>query len=214
MILVLLLLINFAVYDSESSFVLDIAASGNYSCKDLLKWSRIEKHYSNNKKESLFSLLNDESRCNSNPVIEASNVKYQFLKDKYFTKYNREKCDVHDKIAVIFLSNFSINNNFSHFLHSLLRLFCALIDSRLLEWNVKSNKYTMELSFVVWLDENLKLDKTKLTWLSPLVNISRQLKSSGKCISAERLVYGSGCVKLLPPGIVLHYIVFDSPAID
>jgi hypothetical protein len=101
---------------------------------------------------------------------------------------------------VIFLSNFSLNNNFSHFLHGLLRLFCALMDARLLVWNSKTLTFTKTTDYVIWLDENVKVSKLNDEWFS-LLGRTRHLKTgkSIECFSADKLVYGSGCVRLLPP---------------
>jgi hypothetical protein len=180
-----------------------IADEGTYSCQELQRWVKTEKHYSNDRKNSLFQLMT-ESTCASSQAIQLSEVSYsQPSKNKdhkFFTQKERTKCAVKDAIAVIFLSNFSINHNFSHFLHGLLRLFCSLIDSRLLQWNSTSQQFVSSAEFVVWLDENFKLAGNLLEWLQPFGR-HRELKDlpRGGCATAETLVYGSGCVKLLPP---------------
>jgi hypothetical protein len=100
--------------------------------------------------------------------------------------------------VIVWLSNFSINNNFSHFLHGLLRLFCALIDARYLVWDPKSNKFIQAVPYTIWLDENFKLEPEKHTWLKSMGGTIRHLKNNN-CVSATRIVYGSGCVRFLSP---------------
>ncbi len=112
------------------------------------------------------------------------------------------KCSLWDELAVVFLSNFSINNNFSHFLHGLLRLFCALIDAHLIIWDLTSQRFVQRMKYSIWLDEYWKLNPTKIEWLSSLGGSLRFLGKEvqrGDCIGSTKLIYGSGCVKLLPP---------------
>ncbi len=119
-----------------------------------------------------------------------------------------QKCTEHDEYAVAYLSNFSINNNFSHFLHSLLRLFCALIDARFIEWDPSSQLFIHRVKYSIWLDEYFRLTKEKQGWLRsfyPAGKATFRLLStvqSGQCVSSSKLLYGSGCVRLLPPGAV------------
>lgn len=74
------------------------------------------------------------------------------------------KCNERDEYAVAFLSNFSINNNFSHFLHGLLRLFCALIDGKYIIWDPRTNKFVERVKYTIWLDENFRLTDEKRSW--------------------------------------------------
>jgi hypothetical protein len=121
-------------------------------------------------------------------------------------KHENQSCAKSYSKAVIFFSNFSINNNFSHFLHALLRLFCSLVDSQLIVWDRFSRLFIKPEEYVIWLDENLRLTEHQINWLLPLafsnsekflVYLNKTPKES--CISAENLIYGSGCVRLLPP---------------
>lgn len=111
-----------------------------------------------------------------------------------------QQCSV-DEFAVAFLSNFSINNNFSHFLHALLRLFCALIDARWIVWDAKTESFIQAKKYVIWLDEYFKVSDAKMKWIRALGPDVRHLKeiNRGQCIVGTNLLYGSGCVKLLPP---------------
>ena len=95
---------------------------------------------------------------------------------KSFAPKAKEKCESHDEYAVAFLSNFSINNNFSHFLHALLRLFCALIDARLIIWNASTRKFVERVPYTIWLDEYFKLTDDKLSWLKSMGGTLRHLK--------------------------------------
>ena len=114
-------------------------------------------------------------------------------------KGNGNTCEAHDDYAVTWLSNFSINNNFSHFLHSLLRLFCALIDARYIVWDKQQAKYVQQVPYTIWLDEWFRLTPEKRSWLEAMGGSIRHLKDVKKCVSTNVLLYGSGCVKLLPP---------------
>ena len=122
-----------------------------------------------------------------------------------------QKCIEHDEYAVAYLSNFSINNNFSHFLHSLLRLFCALIDSGFIEWDPSTQSFVHRVKYSIWLDEFFRLTKEKEGWLRSFYPAGkatfRSLAAvkSGQCVSSAKMLYGSGCVRLLPPGTVVPY---------
>ena len=192
----------------------DTAVNGTFTCQELQKWVSTEKHYSNTRKNSLFSLMEG---CEKEPVVTVDHVMYTPANEKYFS-LSKEKCPNHAKVAVrlspahkmyrsnivdgqvIFLSNFSINHNFSHFLHALLRLFCALIDSRLLVWNSETLTFRKTTDYVIWLDENVQTSKTKDEWFALMGDV-RYLKGgkNSECYTADKVVYGSGCVRLLPP---------------
>lgn len=125
-----------------------------------------------------------------------------------------QKCTEHDEYAVAYLSNFSINNNFSHFLHSLLRLFCALIDSGFIEWDPSTQSFIHRVKYSIWLDEFFRLTKEKEGWLRSFYPAGkatfRQLAAvkSGQCVSSSKMLYGSGCVRLLPPGTIPHTVLY------
>lgn len=74
-----------------------IAANDSYSCPELKKWVSTEKHYSNKRKDSLFSLMVD---CEKQPVVSVDNVEY--TRKSYFIP-NEKKCKNHDKVAVSIL---------------------------------------------------------------------------------------------------------------
>jgi hypothetical protein len=174
--------------------------NGTYSCSELQRWVRTEKHYSNDRKNSLFQLMTETS-CSKSQAIQLSDVIYsQYTKNEKYFSHKEVKCAIKDALAAIFLSNFSINHNFSHFIHALLRLFCSLVDARWLQWDHSSERFLIPNEFVVWFDENFKLTGHLLEWVKPFGN-HRELSSipKGGCASAKTLVYGSGCVKLLPP---------------
>lgn len=78
-----------------------VAANGTYSCQELQKWSATEKHYSNDRKKSLFQLMTE---CEKRPVILINNVAYSPLvtADKTYFRTSTEKCEHHDKVAVSF----------------------------------------------------------------------------------------------------------------
>lgn len=178
----------------------------NYTCTEITRWLGTEKHYSNDKKEILFGLLlatTSNQKCNNHPpLIFMHNIKWGSIGStgkKSFAPKAKEKCESHDEYAVAFLSNFSINNNFSHFLHALLRLFCALIDARLIIWNASTRKFVERVPYTIWLDEYFKLTDDKLSWLKSMGGTLRHLKNVKSCVSSGHLLYGSGCVRLLPP---------------
>lgn len=114
-----------------------------------------------------------------------------------------KKCSQQDDFVVAYLSNYSINNNFSHFLHGLLRLFCALLDARVLVWQEQPvQRFVQTRNYTIWLDEYFKLSPEKEQWLRSFGGQLRSLKSfppPGDCVSSNTLLYGSGCVRLLPP---------------
>jgi hypothetical protein len=116
-------------------------------------------------------------------------------------KTSNKKCATTDNTAVVFLSNFSINNNFSHFLHGLLRLFCALVDSRIFVWDNAKQEFVKTRNYTIWFDEYLKVPPEKLVWFSSFDAEFRYLSKVGKdeCFASKTLIYGSGCVRLLPP---------------
>lgn len=184
------------------------ADSGNYSCLQLKRWIKIEKHYSNIRKEGFFEEL-DPSLCKESPALQLRKTKYTYMKnDKAYLKHafsswesGDKKCKVHDEHAVIYMSSFSINHNFSHFLHSLLRLFCALLDARFIVWNNESQSFDARVKYVIWMDENVKLGKNEMEWMRMMGGTLRHLRDykQGDCFSSNQLVYGSGCAKLLPP---------------
>jgi len=195
------------LYSAPYDFAL-VPENGNYSCDELVRWLGTEKHYSNGKKEVLFGLLHAKD-CSKQPVVLLEDVSFGWSahsnKRTFFPNPSsgnsgkRKQCAAHDDVAVAYLSNFSINNNFSHFLHGLLRLFCALVDARLITWDAAQAKY-LQGNYTIWLDEYFKLDVEKAKWLKsfgPTRQLSRQ--SKGACVSSNKLLYGSGCVRLLPP---------------
>ena len=190
----------------------DLPDSGNYSCDELTRWLGTEKHYSNDKKQVIFGLVagqNRENDCASRPVLFLNDVSFgktsganevvSFFKSE---GSNKNKCTTKHKNVVAYLSNFSINNNFSHFLHGLLRLFCALIDARWIMWNQDKGKFEQVVEYTIWLDEYFKLSDSKLKWLGALggdiFHLGKKLPK-GHCATASELIYGSGCVKLMPP---------------
>mgnify|MGYP006879111951 CR=1 FL=1 len=134
-----------------------IRAMGNFSCGELKRWLMSEKHYSNDKKHALFDSLEDENECRKNPVGNFRQLAFGFggpnsPAHKSFTPGGaltlpqcKNTAATHDKLAVLVLNNYSIKHNFSHFLHSLVRLFCALVDAGLI-W-VRS-LFRLSLSFV------------------------------------------------------------------
>ena len=182
--------------------------NGTYTCDELIRWLGTEKHYSNDKKEIILGMLNEES-CKKNSFGLVNQLTYGWTatgagKRSFFQDEGKNnKCVHNDKIAVVYLSNFSINNNFSHFLHSLLRLFCALVDAQLLQWAPGDMTFHKVGNYTIWLDEYYKLTDAKKVWLSALTNNNavRHLNTieRGTCVKASKAVYGSGCVKLLPP---------------
>ena len=210
----LILLLNLSsIFPLDYSNLVD---NGHYTCDDIKYWLGTEKHYSSKKRESLFKILGKHPQC-SNKIhmpLFLSNVMYNNLKGNGIFQSGKERvCKSIDDIVVILLSNFSINHNYSHFLHSLLRLFCALIDSGLITWNKEINKFESKQHYTIWLDQYFKLNETRRSWIEPLLYQSNStsipsavtLRSLGNevkvkaCLSAKKLVYGSGCVRLLPP---------------
>lgn len=174
----------------------------NLTCHELLHWIGTEKHYSNDKRKELFELAHlGTSHCGGkSPVLSISSVSYDGKSRRY--KQSDARCTDHLRKAVVFLSNFSINNNYSHFLHALLRLFCALIDAELITW--RNNRFERTANITLLLDNNLKVDERKLTWLRSIVGpegnlIWLQEIKTNECVSADTLIYGSGCAFLLPP---------------
>ena len=192
----------------DFSLVADI---GNYTCDELTRWLGSEKHYSNDKKESIFSLLAGKDCWSNNaPVIFLGDMTFGYsnsIQKKTFMQsvgHQTAKVDyvVEDQFAVAFLSNFSINNNFSHFLHSLLRLFCALLDAKWLVWDSATSRFIPKVKYSIWLDEYFKLSPSKMVWLNALggtVKPLGTLLTMESRASTKTLLYGSGCVKLLPP---------------
>lgn len=69
----------------------------------------------------------------------------------------KRNCQITDDRAVVLLSNFSIKHNFSHFLHAMLRLFCALVDARYITWSSAHKKFDTSVNFTLWLDEYLPM---------------------------------------------------------
>lgn len=184
-----------------------VAANGSYSCDELTRWIGTEKHYSNDKKELLFSFLR-RTNCKQNPhpVIIIDYLSYAWSSSGRRLFFHQPKSATaciapKDTYAVVYLSNYSINNNFSHFLHGLLRLFCALVDARWLVWDHNADTFIPAVNYTIWLDEYFRLTPEKSKWISALGSQVRTLKdiNKGQCVVAERALYGSGCLKLLPP---------------
>mmetsp|Transcript_24590 Transcript_24590/g.35272 ORF Transcript_24590/g.35272 Transcript_24590/m.35272 type:complete len:388 (+) Transcript_24590:379-1542(+) len=137
-----------------------------------------------------------------NPSVSGSKKSY-FLNSQ---NTKNVKCASRDEYAVAFLSNFSINNNFSHFLHGLLRLFCALIDAQFIVWDIATNSFIHRVKYTIWLDEFFRLTKEKEGWLQSFIPAGKATMRSlsmdtkdNQCVSTSNLLYGSGCVRLLPP---------------
>jgi hypothetical protein len=228
---VLFVLVVAAVHDTISSPGDGHASErdATYTCDELIRWLGSEKHYSNSKKEVLFGLLLKHSNCNdadsreryNKSTINLQDISYGWSAttntrsffhnplvtlvpaDRSFRKRSRVKrCIEHDAYAVAFLSNFSINNNFSHFLHGLLRLFCSLIDARIIVYDQASDKFIQPRNYTIWLDEYFRLSNEKSVWLQSFGGTLRSLSDrpgKGECVSSSTLLYGSGCVRLLPP---------------
>lgn len=186
-----------------------VPAVGNFTCDEITRWLGAEKHYSNDKKEVLFGLALSHDRCfDKFPVLFLNDIRFGWSssgKRSFFNltqeKFSKTCTTGHDEYAVAYLSNYSINNNFSHFLHGLLRLFCALIDARWLVWNSSTHTYVKTVNYSIWLDEYFKISEAKLKWIEAMGGTIRKLKevSKGQCVSSKVILYGSGCVKLLPP---------------
>jgi hypothetical protein len=212
MIFVLKFILLLVLYVKSSQTIVfkesydDVAANGSYTCDDLTRWVGTEKHYSNEKKAPLFTFLRGMN-CKNNqyPVVFFDNISYgwsQSGKRLFFPPEKQSACNSdRDPYVVVYLSNYSINNNFSHFLHGLLRLFCALIDSRWLIWDHNVHNFVPSVNYTIWLDEYLRITPEKAVWLSALGSSFRMLNEveKGQCVSAEKTLYGSGCLKLLPP---------------
>ena len=185
-----------------------VADSGNYTCDEMTRWLGSEKHYSNDKKDVLFGLLANQD-CQKNPVVFLTDVSFGYSangKKLFFqpklSARKQDSCKFKDRLAVVYLSNFSINRNFSHFLHGLLRLFCALIDARWIVWDNTLNRFRKKENYTLWLDEYFQLTPSKKIWLGALSENIRHMGkelAKGTCVSSDRMLYGSGCVKLLPP---------------
>lgn len=215
----------------------NVAETGNYTCDELIRWLGTEKHYSNDKKNVLFGLIN-EADCTKQPSLFAYNVKYGASNSKrayyvddinglrtsssFSTSQRKKKsrngksdasivaaalkgkqCSQQDDFVVAYLSNYSINNNFSHFLHGLLRLFCALLDARVIVWQeTPSQRFVQTRNYTLWLDEYFKLTPEKELWLRAFggdLRSFRHFPPSGDCVASKQMLYGSGCVRLLPP---------------
>ncbi len=164
----------------------NIPETGNFTCDELVRWLGTEKHYSNDKKNILFGLLAlNHPNCEGYPYLRLEDISYGIFNGKRTFFYNSpksidnnnknqnkeksalttyKKCLIEDDVVVVFLSNFSINNNFSHFLHGLLRLFCSLIDSKIFIWDHDKQTFIKTRNYTIWLDENLRLNKEKMIW--------------------------------------------------
>ena len=189
----------------------DMADTGKYSCAEKIDWVSKEKHYSNDNRKQLFETLKNDN-CSESSALLFRSITFS-KRGGYQLTTTQPACARKFKTAVIFFSNFSINNNFSHFLHGLLRLFCALVDSGLIVWDRFARSFVKPEPYAIWFDENLKLDPVKLKWFSAMsydssANLGKTSDSSlfhlkdvrpNECVSVDRLVYGSGCVRLLPP---------------
>eukprot|EP01031_Cornospumella_fuschlensis_P037715 gene37715-45817_t len=186
-----------------------VADNRNYTCDEIIRWLGTEKHYSNDKKNILFGLLAQSGQSCQKPYIVLKDISFGSSKNMRTFFHNprdksgqtEKKCSADDELAVVLLSNFSINNNFSHFLHALLRLFCALLDAHIIEWNTSLEVFEVKKKYTLWLDEYFKLNPEKTQWLKSFGGEIRSLKDLGKegCMSSRTLIYGSGCVRLLPP---------------
>jgi len=193
----------------------DLPESGNYTCEELKRWIGKEKHYSNHNRDVLFALDEGDPQCSKLPVLQMHEVSYgkalqakRDAKDGYFKNTRSSAgalgtpCAQEDNNVVAYLSNFSINNNFSHFLHGLLRLFCALVDARWIVWNESKQMFERPVDYAIWLDEYFKLDEARSQWLRALgpkvFHLGKDRQRNG-CANARTVIYGSGCVKLMPP---------------
>ncbi len=186
-----------------------ISDIGNYTCDEIVRWIGTEKHYSNDKKNILFGLLVNQN-CQQQPFLLLEHTSFGmkdgkrtfFLNPPTANGVSPKQCSEQDEFAVAFLSNFSINNNFSHFLHALVRLFCALLDSKIYVWSNVEQRFIKTRNYAIWLDENFRLTPDKEVWLKSFDGTLRSLSkspSSGDCVASRQLIYGSGCVRLLPP---------------
>lgn len=154
-------------------------------------------------------IILDRVNFGVNPSGE--NKKNSFFQTKLGDK---SPCLQEDEYAVAFLSNFSINNNFSHFLHGLLRLFCALIDAQFIVWDSASSSFVHRVKFTIWLDEYFRITPEKEAWLKSFTQNGRAALRAlasdvkkGHCVSSKHLLYGSGCVRLLPPGAFFSTVI-------
>jgi hypothetical protein len=228
----------------------DVADAGEYTCKDLQFWLHSEKHYSNQETYAQLLALAEAGAAAVPNCSNAQSWVLKYVSfgspqtsvvgaraGKVYMRYAPAsssamsgdaavmpsiKCRKTFRKVVIFLSNFSINNNFSHFLHALLRLFCALIDARLLVWDRYRKAFVQPEPYTLWLDERVRLDAAKMEWLRPLSYRGDIQSADGQtsgsvfessartpilqlrdvregAVCAEEVIYGSGCVKLLPP---------------
>lgn len=198
-------------YRSKPDFS-EVPESDNFTCSEIIRWLGTEKHYSNKKKEVLFGLLASKN-CEKEPVLLLKDISFgwsqqsdkrTFFSNPYVPEQRgfKKKCTSHDQYAVAFLSNYSINNNFSHFLHGLLRLFCALLDARIIVYDKATKKFEQTKEYSIWLDEYFRLSKEKRIWLEMFGGKIRHLSQTptkGNCVSSSHLLYGSGCVRFLPP---------------
>jgi len=182
----------------------EVAVHGNFTCDELTRWVGTEKHYSNQYKNNVFDMLKGKD-CRSRPHLFFRNIQYGCSKGMPVFAEQPKQITPADASAVLLLSNFSINNNYSHFLHALLRLFCALLDARWIEPD-GSGGFVRRREFVVWVDEWFKLTDEKRVWIGSLGGSSiRKLTAPGSspsgtaCPAATEMIYGSGCVQLLPP---------------
>lgn len=181
-----------------------IADNRNYSCDELVRWLGTEKHYSNDKKNVLFGFLATQTNCQAQPYVLLRDISFGTsgnVKTFFHNPSTSKACAAHDELAVVFLSNYSINNNFSHFLHALVRLFCALIDAGIIAWDHSTEAFVVRTPYTLWVDEYFRLTDMKAQWIKSFGGEIRQLRSLPKdgCVSSRRMVYGSGCVRLLPP---------------
>ena len=179
----------------------NLADSNYYTCDELKKWLSTEKHYSNDNREKIFSLVDNQDCLSS--FLGLFNITCSRGRSgmNYKKMSGLQTCEEQDGNAVIFLSNFSINHNFSHFLHALLRLFCALVDARWIAFDKSSLSFITNTNYTIWLDPALELSPKKLEWVKLLggkIRLLKTIKENG-CASAKMLLYGSGCVRLLPP---------------
>lgn len=192
------LLLVLAAGRNQSRNFSGVAVRGGIGCDELLVWLGTEKHYSNDKRQALFEMTRDlDCAALPAPVLRLPAVRFDDTR-KTFAR-SSARCPTHDREAVVLLCNFSINNNYSHFLHALLRLFCALVDGGFVVWT--DGAWTRPAPIVLWLDNNFKLTESKLAWIRAVIGTEGVLRRLGEggCVSADSLVYGSGCARLLPP---------------
>lgn len=203
-LLVLLLPFIIGKYPENDVVFANLADKANYTCEEIVKWLGSEKHYSNDKKKVLFGLVSQE-KCENQPIVLLKDVSFgSDGKQRTFFSNPKgaKKCSKKDDFVVVYLSNYSINNNFSHFLHGLVRLFCSLVDAKIIIWDNTSQTFRITRKFTIWLDEYFKLSYDKAVWLNAFggtVKSLAQFPGPGDCIHSQELLYGSGCVRLLPP---------------